>query len=72
MRRILTALNELDNGRKHPEAFARYIALALQATRTVARLLRDSRAISGEASDGLCAAIGQALDELSTEWGIDL
>ena len=72
LRRILTALNELDNGRNQPQAFARYIALALQATRTIARLLRDNRAISGEAADGLCGAIGQALDELSTQWEIQL
>lgn len=36
------------------------------------RLLRDKRALSGEAADGISAAISQALDELSTELGIDL
>jgi hypothetical protein len=41
-------------------------------TRTVAGLLRDKRALSGGAADGLMGAIGQALDELSTEWGVDL
>jgi hypothetical protein len=41
-------------------------------TRAVAGLLRDKRALSGGAADGLMGAIGQALDELSTEWGVDL
>ena len=36
------------------------------------RLLRDKRAISGEASDGIAGAIAQALDELSTELGANL
>jgi hypothetical protein len=36
------------------------------------RLLRDRRALSGDAADGLLGAIAQALDELSTEWGVDL
>jgi hypothetical protein len=36
------------------------------------RLLRDRRALSGDAADGISGAIGQALDELSNEWGIPL
>ena len=36
------------------------------------RLLRDQRALSGAASDGIAGAIAQALDELSTELGTDL
>lgn len=51
---------------------ARLASLALQATRTIARLLRDRRALSGDAADGIAGAISQALDELSSEWGIDL
>ena len=50
----------------------RLFGLSLQAARTVARLLRDKRALTGEAADGISAAIAQALDELSTEWGIEL
>ena len=38
----------------------------------VARLLRDQRALSGQAADGLAGAIAHALDELSTEWGVAL
>jgi hypothetical protein len=36
------------------------------------RLLRDRRALSGEAADGISGAIAQALDELSTELGAEL
>jgi hypothetical protein len=36
------------------------------------RLLRDRRALSGEAADGISGAIAQALDELSNELGTDL
>jgi len=36
------------------------------------RLLRDERALSGDAADGISSAIGKALDELGSEWGIDI
>lgn len=36
------------------------------------RLLRDQRALSGEAADGISGAVAQALDELSNELGVDL
>ena len=51
---------------------ARLMALHSQNASRLGRLLRDKRALSGEAADGFAGAIGQALDELSTEWGIDL
>ena len=60
------------NARTHGFYSRALVALALQATRTIARLLRDRRAISGESADGISGAIAQALDELSTEWGIEL
>jgi hypothetical protein len=41
------------------------------ATR-MGRLLRDQRALSGAAADGLAGAIAQALDELSSELGREL
>jgi hypothetical protein len=43
----------------------------LNASR-LGRLLRDQRALSGAAADGIAGAIAQALDELSTELGADL
>lgn len=36
------------------------------------RLLRDRRALSGDAADGISGAIAQALDELSSEFGTEL
>jgi hypothetical protein len=48
------------------------LALHGQNATRLGRLLRDKRALSGEAADGLSSAISQALDELSTEWGIEL
>jgi hypothetical protein len=36
------------------------------------RLLRDQRALSGDAADGISGAVAQALDELSNELGVDL
>lgn len=49
------------------------VAAALTAgTGRVARLLRDQRALTGQAADGLTAAIARALDELSTELGVAL
>jgi hypothetical protein len=49
------------------------VAEALAAgTGRVARLLRDKRALSGEAADGLAGAIANALDEISSEFGEQL
>lgn len=43
-----------------------------QTASRLGRLLRDRRALSGEASDGISGAIAQALDELATELQTDL
>jgi hypothetical protein len=51
---------------------AHLLALHSQNAARLGRLLRDKRALSGEAAEGLSSAIDQALDELATEWGIDL
>jgi hypothetical protein len=49
------------------------VAAALTTgTGRVAHLLRDQRALTGQAADGLTAAIAQALDELTTELGVAL
>lgn len=47
-------------------------SLHAQTASRLGRLLRDQRALSGKAADGLAGAIGQALDELSSEMGIEL
>jgi hypothetical protein len=69
LRRLLVFL------RDHPEldaaALARLAPLAFRGSQTVARLLRDQRALTGDSADGIAGAIGQALDELATEWGIE-
>jgi hypothetical protein len=46
--------------------------LHAQTASRLGRLLRDRRALSGEASDGISGAIAQALDELATELQTDL
>jgi hypothetical protein len=51
---------------------ARLLALHGQNASRLGRLLRDKRALSGEAADGISGAIAQALDELATEWGLEL
>jgi hypothetical protein len=54
------------------QELARLMALHSQNASRLGRLLRDKRALSGEASDGIDDATSQALDELSAEWGIEL
>ena len=51
-----------------------YQLLALQGQNLsrFSRMLRDQRALSGEAADGIAGAIAQALDELATELGTEL
>ena len=73
-RRILWLL--LDRLDENPEPglqeLARIAPLMLKTTRTVAHLLRDQRALSGATAEGISGAIGQALDELAVEWGINI
>lgn len=54
------------------ENFLAIFRLYVESSSRLARMLRDRRALSGEAADGISAALGQALDELATEWGIDI
>jgi len=70
LRRLLLYLHE--NPDLDASALAKLAPLAFRGTQTVAQLLRDQRALSGAASDGIAGAIGQALDELATEWGVEL
>jgi hypothetical protein len=72
-------LRRVTNHLRHPDLetidldnLATLASLVLAGTRTVARLLRDQRALSGDAADGFAGAIAQALDELSTELGLQL
>lgn len=72
LRRVLNAISSAEKDNLSSDAYSRLAALAFQGTRTVARLLRDRRALSGESSEGIAGAIAQALDELGSEWGLDL
>lgn len=55
-----------------PEQMLRWLQLQGQNLSRFSRMLRDQRALSGEAADGIAGAIAQALDELATELGTDL
>lgn len=54
------------------ENLARMLAIHGQNASRLGRLLRDQRALSGKAADGISGAIAQALDELSTELHVEL
>jgi len=62
MRRVLEANNDP----------AKTLQLLSKGAGQLAKLMRAKRALSGEAADGLADAFAKALDELSTELGIDL
>ena len=70
LRRLFNFLNDEDD--LTPREMGAIGPLIFTGTRAVAELLRHQRAISGEAADGISGAIAQALDELSTEWGVEL
>ena len=68
-------LSKLINGKlasNDIHVLARLLRLHAQTASRLGRLLRDQRALSGRAADGISAAIAQALDELSNELGTDL
>jgi plasmid maintenance system antidote protein VapI len=54
------------------ESMAKLLALLGQNASRIGRLLRDQRALTGEAADGLLGALSTALDELGTEWDREL
>ena len=51
---------------------AKTLQLLSRGAGQLSRLMRAKRALSGDAADGLADAFAKALDELSTELGIDL
>jgi hypothetical protein len=55
-----------------PEQYAVLLSLYGQLVSRLGRLMRDQRALSGQAADSIAGALAQALDELSTELGTDL
>ena len=54
------------------EQLAKLIKIHGQNASRLGRLLRDQRALSGKAADGISGAIAQALEELSYELGFPL
>jgi hypothetical protein len=62
----------LASGEADVHAVAHLLALHGQNASRLGRLLRDQRALSGDAADGIAGAIAQALDELSTELEVTL
>ena len=54
------------------EEYARLASLVFTGANTVARLLRTQRVLSGDSADSISGAIAVALDELASEWNIDL
>ena len=70
-------INELIDSLVGPDGasiteLARLLSIHGANASRLGRLLRDRRALSGDAADGMSGAIAQALDELSTELGMDL
>jgi len=69
LRRALMALHsdELSS-----EETAHLVPAVFAGARTVARLLREQKLLSGESADSLMSELSSALDELSAEWGVQL
>jgi hypothetical protein len=72
LRRVIQLLGREPDAGITTAEYARLGQLAFSGARTVARLLRDQRALSGDAAKGLASAIATALDELGGEWRVDL
>lgn len=70
LRRLLNSLGDTEDASLSD--VVKVATLVFRGTKAVAALLRDERALSGEAADGIAGAIAQALDELSTELGLEL
>jgi hypothetical protein len=68
----LSAYIEEHGAEMNVEEMTKLLALYGQNASRLGRLLRDKRALSGDAADGLLSAIGKALDELTTELGVTL
>lgn len=54
------------------EQLAHLLKIHGQNASRLGRLLRDKRALTGDAADGISGAIAQALDELGSELGTEL
>ncbi len=68
----MSRLDELIDDQPLSPLLVELFQIYTQASSRLSRLLRDRRALSGEAADGMAGAIAQALDELSVELGTPL
>ena len=67
-----TYLREVWDSDIAPNEVAQLLRVHGQNAFRLGQLLRARRALAGEAGDGIAAAVSQALDELSSELGVDL
>ncbi len=67
---LSTKLDEIDPD--DIKSLVRLFTAYSQNASRLGRLLRDQRALSGQAADGIAGAIAQALDELGSELGVPL
>lgn len=72
LRRVLLLLSADQADPLPLDDYIRLAGLALQGTRTIARLLRDKRALTQRTADTLDEAFNIALDEIAIELGIEL
>ncbi len=66
------ALRVLQDEESDPAMVAALMPLIFAGGRTVARLLRDRRLLSGEDADTIMREMADALEELGADWGVNL
>ena len=69
---LLSGFVEKAMAEEDTEDVLRLLQLYGQNASRLGRLLRDQRALSGEAVNGIAEAFAKALDELATEWHVEL
>ena len=67
MDKLLKLDDMIDAGPDDHSHQARLLQIYAQSCSRLGRLLRDRRALSGDAANGISAAVGTVLDELGTE-----
>ena len=74
LRRVMTRLGRYDLTQDDlsNEDLTKMAGLVMTGARTLARLLTAQRALSGRTPDGFLEVIGEALDELGPELGLQL
>lgn len=72
--RVLTGrlMRSLDDADIATDDVVKLSSIALRGAAVMSRLMKDQKVLSGQAADDLSSAIGQVLDQLSSEWGVQL